>query len=295
MTQTPESPDQPGNTPTPDQDSAPLYDGRFATLDSQLDRIPEIAERISSRYWQTAIRDQYPFRIGLLVLAVLCIYVMFPFAAKLPVLLTALVMLICLVPLVIYNLRTITTRFGRIWSMIAADGLLFRFLRDSAILLGHPIELGEPNASISSSFEMPFPDTVRAIETYLGEIALPDPYPPDAPPGLFVPASTLKSPPGGETHRVYEAEYRGSISRALSVRVAAVHGGSEVVVGFPLRPSTAESKEKLKANLTGRLQDRLISAKLLADLRDAAGIPALPISVGEANELSGEAVPSRAI
>ncbi len=261
---------------------------RFVALESQLERSSEVSQRIARKHWATAEKEQYPFWIGILVLAILGIVGMYLRDAHWSAGIIGLVMLVALLPLVVYYLRTLSGRFSRQWALMAGDGELFRFLRDSAVVLGHPIEMGQADEAFSTYLEVPFPEAIRAIEMYIRNSALPDPVPPDAPPGLYVPAATLKNPPGGDTHRVYEVEYRGSVSRPLSIRVSAAESGSDVNIGYMLRPSNAQTRERMAAGLLERLQDRLIGAKILADIRDSGGVPAMPIPVIE----SAEAFPS---
>jgi hypothetical protein len=271
---------------------------RFNTLDSRLEHVPDFAARIARKHWPSVERDQLPFRIGLLVLSLLCIYALYPNYSRFSRavdLITAILMLFGIFVLVPYHLNVLNRRFAKAWSDFASDGELFKFLRETGIVLGHPIEMGLPDETFVSHFEVSFPDVVRAIESYLRGAALPDPYPLDAPAGLFVPAAALKNPPGGETHRVYEIEYRGAVTRSLGIRVAAMESGCDVTIGFPLRPSRSESRDRMAESLSGRLLDRMIAAKILADLRDTAGVPAMPIPVAESPRLPIETAPSKAV
>ncbi|HDS31076.1 MAG TPA: hypothetical protein ENN67_08545 [Firmicutes bacterium] len=265
----------------------------FDTLEARVAKIPEIASRVARKHWAEIEKDQTPFRTGLLVLAILCIVVMYPdywrFSRNLDLILV-FIMLVGILILVPYHLKVLANRFARAWSIISSDGELFRFLRDSSFMLGYPVEMGSADEMVESRFEAGFPDVVRSIEGYLRKIALPDPYPLDAPAGIVVPASTLRNPLGGETHRVYEVEYRGSFVRLFSIRVAADESGCDVGTGFPFRPVRAESRDRLAENIADRIIDRFLAAKILADLRDAAGVPAMPIPIESGETINAERV-----
>jgi hypothetical protein len=183
--------------------------------------------------------------------------------------------------MVIYHLRSLAGRFTRQWKLFASDGELFRFLRDASLMLGHPVELGKPDEHFTTHLEIPFSEAVNAIKTYLKTTALPDPIPADSSPGLRVADVSLSSPTTSESHHVIQIEYIGSISRTLGLRVNAVDAGSDVTVGFTLRPSMSETRDKVKEGLAGRIQDRFIAAKLLTDIREAAGVEAMSIPLVE--------------
>jgi hypothetical protein len=267
---------------------------RFVSLESQLEQAPAKADRIARKHWPQAEREQYAFWIGILVIALLLILGMYlrEVTAQLA-LVVSIVALIGLIVDVAFYLRGLQGRFGRQWSAMAADGELFRFLMDAGVVLGHPVEMGRQDEMFTTSLDIPFPDTVRAAETYLRRVTIADPTDPESPPGLYIPEQVLKDPQGSEMHRVYAVEYRGAIMRAFSIRVDATESGSGVTVGFMLRPSRAETRERVAESLLGRLQDRLIAAKILADIRDASGVDPIPIPLVEAGQpLGGPATSS---
>jgi hypothetical protein len=265
----------------------------FASLETQLEQVPSLADRITRKHWPQAEREQYPFWAGILILALLgamgmvlsYLQIMTRFALAI-----AVIMIIGIVPLVIFYVYSLQGRFRRQWELIAGDGELFRFMRDSGFILGHHVEVGQADERPSMHLPVSFPEVVRATENWLRYTALPDPLPPDPPPGLFVPAVSINQPSGSETHRVYEAEYRGSMVRALSLRVDSANSGSEITIGFTLRPSSAETREKIRDALTGRLNDRLIAARIMGDIREACGLNPEPIPMTEAEYPVGEAV-----
>ncbi len=278
----------------PNQSDDAIRLRRFASLESQLEWIPTVAGKIARKHWHEAEKEQYPFWIGIIVIALLGAFgTYYQFYRDVPWLagIIAILMLVAIAVLVGWYLRTLQGRFQRQWASMSADGELFRFLRDAGVVLGHPVEMGRMDEKFSNRMEIPFPEAVRATETYLRKASLPDPIPPDAPAGLYVPALTLREPHGGETHRVYDISYRGNISRELSIRVQAVDAGSEITVGFAPRPARAETRDRIVEGLTGRLLDRFIAAKLICDIRETAGLDPVPIPALE----SGQAITGPAI
>ncbi len=258
-----------------------VQEHRFTSLEFQLEQIPTMSDRITRKHWTKAEREQYPFWTCILIIALFGIVGMAVrtiYAMGLPI---AILMVICLIPIVIYHLRSLAGRFNRQWKLFAGDGELYRFLRDASLMLGHPIELGKPDEHFTTHLEIPFSEAVNAIKTYLKTTTLPDPIPPDSSPGLRVADVSLSSPATSESHHVIQIEYIGSISRSLGIRVNAVDAGSDVTAGFTLRPSTSETRDKVKEGLAGRIQDRFIAAKLLTDIREAAGVEAMSIPLVE--------------
>jgi hypothetical protein len=270
MTQLPEDPYKPpDNIQGPEEYSRYR---RFVPLETVMDQLPIKAGRIVRKHWTMAEKEQYPFWIGIIAIALLLVIGMYlrevngRWATVL-----ATVALVALVPVLVVHIRRIQGRFERMWSVMSADGELFRFLRDAGVLLGHPVEMGKPDERFSTRLEVPFPDAVRAVEAWLNKSALPDRPSEGAPAGLKI-SPFMSESHGGETHHVYEVEYSGAISRAFSIRVNAADSGSEITVGFALRPSRAETREKFQDNLIGHLQDRMIAAKVLGDIREQAGV-----------------------
>lgn len=265
---------------------------RFLPLEAQLEACAQMSARMARKHWPSAEREQYPFWIGILVLAVIGIAGMALRESGWIGLIPASLMLIGVSILTPMQLRKIQTRFQRQWAEMSADGELFKFLRDSGLVLGHPVEMGRADEQFSTHLDMAFPDAVRNVAAYLRLVALPDPVPQGAPPGLLVPEAVLREPPGSESHRVYEVEYRGSVSVSFSIRVSKADGGTDITIGFPPKPVSAETRDRLQASLLAKLQERLISAKIMGDIRDLAGVPAVPIPAS--NDLpigAGERVP----
>jgi hypothetical protein len=193
-------------------------------------------------------------------------------------------------------LKIVGGRFERLWQTYSGDGELFRFLRDASLMLGYPIELGKPDEHFTTHLNIPFSETVSAVVTYLKSTALPDPKPLGSHPGLKISDLSLGSPGDSASHKVFQAEYLGSISRALSIRVNAADAGSDVTVGFTMRPSNAETRDKLANGLAERLQDRFIAAQILADVREVAGIEPISIpATGSEQPPMMDRIPSRAI
>lgn len=253
----------------------------FTLLEFQLEQIPTMADRITRKHWTRAEREQYPFWTSILFIALFGIVGMVvrtTYAIGLPI---AILMVLCLIPIVIYHLRSLAGRFTRQWKLFAGDGEMFRFLSDASLVLGHPVELGKPDEHFTTRLEIPFSEAVSATETYLKTTSLPDPLPSDAPPGFKLFDVSQSKPSNSESHHVFQVEYVGTISRSLSIRVNALDSGSDVTIGFTLRPSTSETRDKVNQGLAGRIQDRFIAAKLLADIREAAGVEAIGIPVME--------------
>ncbi len=268
--------------------------GKYIVLESQLEQVPIIVNRIVLKHWSHAERERVNFWLGIFILAVLGLVGMI--FQNLGImrqvsLVIAIMMLVALVPHVILYLRTLGGRFGRQWEHMVGDGELFRFLRDAGFVLGHYVELGKADERFSTHLPISFPEAVRSTESFLRNSALPDPVPPDAPPGFYVPPLTLKDPPGGATHRVYEAEYRGKIMRPFSIRVDALDSGSDITVGFTLRPRNAETAERLMEATNGRIGDRLIAAQVIGDIREVAGLEPDPVPAMDQDEaVSGRVV-----
>ena len=273
----------------------PSQEKRFVMLETQLVNIAAMSSKIAKKHWPEAEKEQYPFWIGILVVALLGMAGMYSREVQWVGLAIAVIMLVGLAILVAIYLRLLQGRFERQWASMAADGELFRFLRDTGVVLGFPVEMGKSNEAHATHLAVDFPEAIKVVETYLRACALPEPVPLDAPPGLFVPSAALKNPPGGEAHRVYEVEYRGLVNQPMSIRVSRADSGTDIVIGFPIRPSGAESLDRLASSLQIRLQDRLLVAKILGDIRDAAGVPALPIPAMEAAPFNAGAQMSRAI
>jgi len=291
MTQLPEDPYKPPEDIRSPEEYARYR--RFVPLETVMDQLPVKAGRIVRKHWTMAEKEQYPFWIGMLVIALLLILGMYlreinsGWATVL-----ATIALISLIPVVIIHIRRIQGRFERMWSVMSADGELFRFLRDAGVLLGHPVEMGKPDERFSTRLEVPYPDTVKTVETWLNKSALPDPPPAASPAGLKV-SPFMSESHGGETHHVFEVEYSGTVTRAFSIRVNAADSGSEVTVGFGVRPPQAQSREKFLETLIGHLQDRMIAAKALGDIREQARVEPVPIPALESERLlSGPATSS---
>jgi len=266
---------------------------RFVPLETVLDQLPSKAGRVVGKHWTIAEREQYPFWIGMLIIAVLLILGMYLREVESRIAtVVATIALIALVPLVIIHIRKLQGRFERMWSVMSADGELFRFLRDSGVLLGYPVKMGKPDEHFSTRMDVPFPAAVRVVETWLNKSAVPDPKPPRSPAGLKIPPHTMHEPTGGNTHHVYEVEYTGSTTRAFSIRVNVADSGSEVTVGFALRPTNAQTKEKFLESLIAHLQDRMIAAKALADIREQAGVEPVPVPALESSYPLGGAAAS---
>jgi len=274
----------------------PVQKGKFVTLEAQLELIPSLANGIVRKHWGKAEREQYPFWIGILLIAVLGIGGMALRDVGRIALPIAIAMLAGLAILVWLYLRSVQGRFGRQWSAMASDGQLFRFLCDAGLVLGHPVEMGKPDELFTTHMDVPYSEALRAIEECLKKSALPESAPSDAPPGFHVPAITLQQPSGSESHRVYEAEYRGAtVIRALSIRVSSADMGSDVTAGFTPRPSSAETRDRLVNALIGRLQDRLIAARVLSEVRECAGVEPVPIPALESQQPIADAAASRAV
>jgi hypothetical protein len=261
--------------------------GKFASLETQVSQTPIIANRIVLKHWSHAERERVNFWMGIFLIAILGLVgmVMQNMGVLRQISLAiAIIMLVALIPHVILYLRTLGGRFDRQWARMAEDGELFRFLRDSGFVLGHYVPLGKSDEKFTTHLPLDFVDAVRATETWLRKSALPDPVPPKSPPGFYVPPLMLKDPPGGATHRVYEAEYRSKIIRSFSLRVDALESGSDITIGFTLRPRNSETPERLAEGVAGRLYDRLIAAQIIGDIRELAGLEPEPIPATESGE-----------
>jgi hypothetical protein len=272
------------------------FDLRFSPLEFQLEQIPSMADRITRKHWPRAEKEQYPFWICILIIALFGALGMLIRDISYFGLYIAIFMLFFVVPVVIYHLKMLSGRFMRQWETFSTDGELFRFLRDASLMLGYPVELGKADEHFTTHLEIPFSDATSAVVAFLKASALPDPAPSDSPPGLKIHDLQQINPANSETHHVFQAEYFGSVSRPLSIRVSAIDAGSEVTVGFTMRPSNAETRDKLVESFTGRIQDRFIAAKILASIRDIAGVEpvSVPVSGMEEQQIANHAA-SRAI
>lgn len=265
-------------------------DRYFTTLEAQLALAAEIADRIVSKHWHAVEKEQYPFWIGIIILSLLGMIGMYAReVSSIAALIIATLMGVFMVILIGYSLVKIQGRFERQWSLYATDGEMFRFLTETGSILNYPIELGFPDEHFSSRFEIPFEKIVKIIEEYLKSLTLPEPVGLDHPPGFFIPPHVLKNPPGGDTHRVYEVEYRGLITRALSIRIASLESAANITIGYAIRPKNAETRDRLSESLLGRIHDRFMAAKIFADIRRNAGLPPVEIRLPSAeHEINAE-------
>jgi len=290
MTIPPDAPDDTGASTPEDNEISHGEAGvvtSFANLDAQLEQAPSFASAIVRKHWVKAEREQYPFWIGMLLMAILGIigFILkdIDFFPHFVGIIFPIIMLAGLVIVVGFYLNGLRGRFGRQWDQICNDGQLFRFLSDAAVVLGFPIELGEHDKNSSTHLDLGYEEACGAVHDWVKKSALPDPPPsgPDAPTGLLVPKSMLESPPGSEFHCVYEAEYRGKTVREMSIRLDAKESGCDVTIGFIARPPSAETRDRLVEVITGCIQDRMIAAKVLGDIREAAGVDPVPIQAAE--------------
>jgi hypothetical protein len=178
------------------------------------------------------------------------------------------------------------------WKLVSSDGELFRFVRDSGLALGHPVEMGKPEENFKTHLDVEFPRAIEKVEEFLRAVSMGEQ---GAPPGLFVPASNFKQSAAGEAQKVYEVEFRGVIMSTVSFRIAGVETGTDITIGFPLRVSTAESRDKMITALRDRLQDRFLAAELLGDFRAACGVPRLSVPALESTGMAAKPLVSRAI
>jgi hypothetical protein len=255
--------------------SGAMDDHRYVALDYQLAMASEIADRVVRKHWPLAEREQAQFRNGIIALLLLGVVGAFTKDIQWVGLTIAGIMLIGVIVLLFVHLQRIQRRFDRLWESISSDGELFRFVRDSGLALGHPVEMGKPDEGSSTHLDIEFPDAVKSIEEFMKAVSMGEHG--GGTPGLFVPASTLKQSAGGEAHRVYEVEFRGVITSSVSIRVSRAEKGTDITIGFPLRTSAAESRDKMIVAVRERLQDRFVAAELLGDIRAASGVPRLPI------------------
>ncbi|MCX6647253.1 MAG: hypothetical protein NTY09_12985 [bacterium] len=260
------------------------FDLRFSSLEFQLEQISSMADRITRKHWPRAEKEQYPFWICIIIIALFGVIGWVIRNISYFGLYIALFMLIFVTPVIIYHLKMLSGRFLRQWGIFSTDGELFRFLRDASLMLGYPVDLGKPDEHFTTHLEIPFSDATSAIVVFLKASALPDPTPSDSPPGLKIHDLEQISPANSETHHVFQAEYFGSISRAFSIRVSALDAGSDVTVGFTMRTSNAETRDKLVESLSGRLQDRFIASKILASIREIAGVEPVSVPAGGIEE-----------
>jgi len=274
----------------------------FSNLDEQIEQASSTAAAIVRKHWPQAEKEQYPFWTGMLVVALLGIIAFvlrkMGYLPNIVGLILPIIMLIGLAVVVGFYLRGLSGRFDRQWNLISRDGRMFRFMRDAAIVLGFPVDLGQPNQHFSTNIELGFDETVAAVDRWVGNSSLPDPPPtpgPEAQSGLIVPKLLTDNLPGTARHRVYEAEYRGKIVRAMSIRINRVDSGCDVEIGFPIRTASAETRERLADSVAGRIQDRLIASKVLGDIREAAGVDPIPIPAVEDFQQYPGSVPSRAM
>lgn len=272
------------------------FDLRYSSLEFQLEQIPSTSDRITRKHWPRVEKEQYPFRIVVIIVAIFGIIGMMVKSVEYFGLYIAMFMLVCVIPMIILYLRALSGRFDRQWELFSSDGELFRFLHDASLTLGHPVELGKRDEHFTTHLEIPFSDALDALLTFMKASSIPELTTTDTPPGLKIYDLDQLSPASSESHHVFQAEYFGSISRAFSMRVNAVEAGSDVTVGFTMRPANAETRDRLVESLTGRLQDRFIAAKVLASIREIAGVEPESISVAGIEEQPViNRAPSRAI
>ena len=299
-------------TPTGDagNEGAHSYGGRgkvdstesalaFEALESQLSLVSGMADRITRKHWPKTERERYPFWAGVFLIAVVLSGIQlvtnrFTREVQWVPLVIALFMLIVLVALLVYYLYRLQSRFERQWAEMSADGELYRFLHDAGVAIGHPAQMGQPDERFSTHLEVPFADAVRSVEAYLRRSALREDVS-EGESGFHVPASVLQEPPGGEGHRIYEVEYRGSVVEPLSLRISSVERGTDVVIGFTRQAASAESRERMALSLAVRLQERLIAARVLADIRKEAQVPPVPIPAIEEVSFAPRPATSRAL
>lgn len=267
-------------------------DHRFVALDYQLAMASEIADRVVRKHWHLAEREQAQFRNGIIGLLLLGVLGAFTKDIQWVGLIIAALMLIGVVILLIVHLGRVQRRFDRMWSSVSSDGELFRFVRDSGLALGHPVEMGKPEETFKTHLDVEYPKAVEKVEEYLRSISMGEQ---GAPPGLYVPGTNFKQSVAGESQKVYEVEFRGVTVAPVSFRISAADAGTEITIGFPLRISTAESREKMIAALRDRLQDRFLAAELLGDFRAACGVPRLSIPATETSGMASKPQMSRAI
>ncbi|HEX9743998.1 MAG TPA: hypothetical protein VGB30_01090 [bacterium] len=253
-------------------------DRHFTTLESELAKAHEISEIISKKHWHEAEREQYPFWVGIICISLLGVIGMSLREYGIAALVVVAVMIVILVPVVFIYYRSVQGRFDRQWAKFSEDGELYKFIRDSAFELKYPVELGEPDETITMVLDDKFSDMVRVVKEYIKSSYLPDPVPLDSPPGFYVSSGTLTDPPGGDTHNVYEIEYRGLVTAPISIRIAMTDTGCNITIGFPPRPRRAETRDILTESLHGRIVDRYVAAKVLADIRSLAGLPPMQVT-----------------
>ena len=250
---------------------------RFAVLEKLLIRATEISSHIAKKHWQEAEREQYPFWIGIIIIAILGIAGMYTRDVRRVGLLIAIVMLVGLVLLVVYYLRNLSGRFLRQWTALSADGELFKFLNDTAVLLGYPVEFGRPDEVFETHLDIPYREALDTIEKCLRQFILVEIPSSIVPPGIYLNQNAFEQNLSSATHRVFEAEYRGIISRMLSIRVSASSAGCDITIGFPVQAQNAETRERMIKALADRLHNRIIAACLLAEIRKITGVPPEPI------------------
>lgn len=267
-------------------------DHRFVALDYQLAMASEIADRVVRKHWHLAEREQTQFRNGIIVLLLLGVLGAFTKDVQWVGLIIAAFMLVGVVILLIVHLQRVQRRFDRMWKSVSSDGELFRFVRDSGLALGHPVEMGKPEENFRTHLDVEFPRAIEKVEEFLRAVSMGEQ---GAPPGLFVPASNFKQSTAGDVQKVYEVEFRGVITAPVSFRISGADAGTEITIGFPLRISTAESRDKMIAALRDRLQDRFLAAELLGDFRAACGVPRLSIPAAETSGMASNPQMSRAI
>jgi len=269
--------------------------GRFSSLEFQLDQIPSVTERITKKHWSKAEKEQYPFWVGIIVLAILGILGRYLRGYHAVAVSIAVIMILGLVLLVVFYLRSLQGRFKRQWSELSGDGELFRFLRDAGVMFGYPIQMGQPDERFSTKLEVPLSTAINFTQEYLRDCLVSEQPENGAGYGLFILPNMLEQPPGSETHRIFDVEYRGSIVRAFSIRLNSVDNATEVIVGFTIRHTGAETREVLKTALSGRLQDRMLASKIIADIREASGAEPVDIPMMESSQTLGNPAPSRAV
>jgi hypothetical protein len=152
--------------------------------------------------------------------------------------------------------------------------------------------MGKPEENFKTHLDVEYPRAIERVEEFLRAVSMGEQ---GAPPGLYVPPSNFKQSAAGEAQKVYEVEFRGVIMSSVSFRIAGAEAGTDITIGFPLRISTAESREKMIAALRDRLQDRFLAAELLGDFRAACGVPRLSIPALETTGIAANPQMSRAI
>ena len=159
----------------------------FTMLETGLAGAQEMSVRMARKHWQKVESEKYPFWAGILLIAILGIWGMLARQIQWLGLIIAILMLIGLLVVIAIYLRSVAHRFDRLWAEAAADGELFKYLRDAGAAIGHPIEMGREDEQFSTHLTLEFPASVHTVEMYLKMIALPDPVRQYAAAGIFPP------------------------------------------------------------------------------------------------------------